>query len=427
MTASVHYPFKTRLAALLVAALIALMPINLLTNLGQASGVFYALTAICLMICLLREGGFSATLADLKEYRALALALLFSVVVIAIAALRTDKRLDTEFERALRVSLCTLVILGACLALIPQWLRQATWGLVAATWVAAGVALWLSWDSVKRPDSLPQFNAVSYGDLLLLMAVLAIFSIGWRLTRFRKTEIAVKALTLVVGLLGFMATQTRGGWLAVPFFIVIGLVLLSGKASPRKLVLPALIAMLVATAVFASSSVMRQRFLDAITQTAECIEKPLAISSECGRIQLWHVSWLMFKADPLFGSGSTQSFRPMVEEAWRQGLVSDFTHAQGFGEPHSDIMFSLASHGLLGLAALLLMYVTPAWIFARRLSAKVAGPARVAAAMGLVVCVGFFVFGWTELILRTLRALSFYAMSIAWLLALSDERFLKRS
>ena len=427
MTASVHYPFKTRLAALLVAALIALMPINLLTNLGQASGVFYALTAICLMICLLREGGFSATLADLKEYRVLALALLFSVVVIAIAALRTDKRLDTEFERALRVSLCTLVILGACLALIPQWLRQATWGLVAATWVAAGVALWLSWDSAKRPDGLPQFNAVSYGDLLLLMAVLAIFSIGWRLTRFRKTEIAVKALTLVVGLLGFMATQTRGGWLAVPFFIVIGLVLLSGKASPRKLVLPALIAMLIATAVFASSSVMRQRFLDAITQTAECIEKPLAISSECGRIQLWHVSWLMFKADPLFGSGSTQSFRPMVEAAWRQGIVSDFTHAQGFGEPHSDIMFSLASHGLLGLAALLLLYFTPAWIFARRLSTQVAGPARVAAAMGLVVCVGFFVFGWTELILRTLRTLSFYAMGIAWLLALSDERFLKRN
>ena len=122
MTASVHYPFKTRLAALLVAALIALMPINLLTNLGQASGVFYALTAICLIICLLREGGFSATLADLKEYRVLALALLFSVVVIGIAALRTDKRLDTEFERALRVSLCTLVILGACLAL--QWRQK---------------------------------------------------------------------------------------------------------------------------------------------------------------------------------------------------------------------------------------------------------------------------------------------------------------
>ncbi len=410
-----------------MAALIALMPLNLLTNLGQASGVFYALTVLCLAICLLRVGGLSATLTDLKEYRVLAGALFFSVCVLAIAALRTGMRLDTEFERALRVSLGTFVILGACLALIPQWLRQAAWGLVATTWVSAGYAVWLSWASDQRPDNLPQFNAVSYGDLLLLMTVLATFSLSWRLTRFRKTEIALKILTLVMGLLGFMATQTRGGWLAVPFFIVIGLVLVSGKASPRKLVVPALIAMLIATAVFASSSVMRQRFQDTITQTAECLENPLAISSECGRIQLWHVSWLMFKADPLFGSGSTQSFRPMLEEYWHRGIVSDFTRAQGFGEPHSDIMFSLASHGLLGLAALLLMYFTPAWIFARRLSAQVAAPARVAAAMGLVVCVGLFVFGWTELILRTLRTLSFYAMSIAWLLALSDERFLKRS
>jgi O-antigen ligase len=427
LTAPFDYPFKTRLATFLVAALIGLMPLNLLSSLGYASGVFYVLAVICLTICFARAGGVWATLTDLKGYRVLAAALFLSVLVISIAALRTDLRLGTEFERALRLSLGTLVILGACLALIPQWLRQATWGLVLTTWVAAGYALWLSWASLKRPDSLPQFNAVSYGDLLLLMAVLATFSIGWRLTRFRKTEIALKALTLVIGLLGFMATQTRGGWLAVPFFIVIGLVLVSGKASPRKLLLPALIAMLIATAVFASSSVMRQRFKETITQTADCLKNPLAISSECGRIQLWHVAWRMFKADPLFGSGSTQSFRPMVEEAWRQGIVSDFTHAQRFGEPHSDIMYSLASHGLMGLAALLCMYLAPAWLFAKRLSSHVAAPARVAAAMGLVVCVGLFAFGWTELILRTLRTLSFYAMSMGWLLALSDERFLKRS
>lgn len=403
------------------------MPINLLTNLGQASGVFYALTVICLTICLFRDGGFRATLVDLKEYRVLAVALLFSVVVIAIAALRTDSRIDTEFERALRLSLGTLVILGACLALSPQGLRQATWGLVIATWVATGYAVWQAWPSFKRPENVPQFNAVSYGDLLLLIAVLATLSVGWRLTRFRKTEIALKVLTMVIGVLGFMTTQTRGGWLAVPFFIVIGLVLVSGKASPRKLLLPAFVAMLIASAVFASSPIMRQRFQDTITQTADCFKNPLAISSECGRIQLWHVSWLMFTDAPLFGSGSTQSFRPMLEKYWRQGIVSDFTYAQGFGEPHSDIMLSLASHGLLGLTALLLMYFAPAWIFATRLSAQVAAPARVAAAMGLVVCLGLFVFGWTELILRTLRTLSFYAMSIGWLLALSDERlFLKR-
>jgi O-antigen ligase len=73
------------------------------------------------------------------------------------------------------------------------------------------------------------------------------------------------------------------------------------------------------------------------------------------------------------------------------------------------------------------MYVAPSWIFIRRLGAQVTQPARVAAAMGLVLCVGFFVFGWTELILRGIRTLSFYAVMMAWLLALSDERFLARS
>jgi O-antigen ligase len=86
----------------------------------------------------------------------------------------------------------------------------------------------------------------------------------------------------------------------------------------------------------------------------------------------------------------------------------------------------MASHGVLGLTALLLIYVAPIAIFARRLRAQVPQPARVAAAMGLALCLGFFVFGWTELMLRSIRTIGFYAMTMAWLLALSDERFLGR-
>ena len=427
MTASPHYSLKQRIDSFLVAGLLAAMPINMLTELGRASGVFYALAIVCLTICFSRVGGLRATLDDLKEYRVLAAALCFSVVVITIAVLRSDKRLDTEVERVLRLSVGTFVILGACLSLIPQWLRQATWGMVITTWAATGYAVWLSWPNFRRPEDVPQYNAVSYGDLLLLISVLAAFSVGWHLTRFRKTEIAVKALTLVIGLTGFIATQTRGGWLAVPFFIVIGLVLFTKKTNPRKLLIPALVAMIIAASIFASSPVMRQRTLDMVTQTADCLQNPLAISSECGRLQLWKSAWLMFKVDPIFGNGATQNFGPMLEEYWRKGIVSDFTFHQNFSEPHNDMLFSMASHGLLGLAALLLMYLAPIWIFARRLAAHVAQPARVAAAMGLVLCIGFFVFGWTELILRGIRTLSFYIMIMAWLLALSDERFLKRN
>ena len=430
MIAAPPHSLKVKIDSFLIALLIAAVPVNLLSDLGQASTVFYVLAVVALSICFSRVGGLRATLETLSPYRGLAVALFFSLLVITIAALRSDKRLDTEIERALRLCFGTLIILGACLSLRPQWLRQASWGLVATTWVATAYTLWFSWPTTwpkfRRPLEVPQYNAVSYGDLLLLMAVLGTFSLGWRLTRYRKTEIAFKVLTLIVGLVGFMLTQTRGGWLAVPFFIITGLVLIGGKASPRKLIAPALIALLIAAAVFSSSSVMRQRFTDTFTQTIECLERPLTISSECGRIQLWRISWLMFKADPVFGNGATQDFGPKLDEYWRQGLVSDFMHSEGFGESHNDMLFSMASHGVLGLLALLLAHFVPVWLFAKRLASSSPEPARVAAAMGLVLCLGLFAFGWTELILRNMRTLSFYALMLAWLLALSDARFLAR-
>ena len=417
---------QQRLGSFLVTVLIAAMPITLLTDFARASTVFYILAAISAIICVSRAGGYQSVLSDWKDYRGLAAALFVSLVVITIAATRGNIRIDNEIERALRLSVGTFLILGACLSLIPQWLRQATWGLVIATWAATGYALWYALPTFRRPLEVPQHNAVSYGNLLLMMAALATFSIGWRLTRFRKTEIAFKVLTMAVGLLGFITTQTRGGWLVVPFFILIGWVLATGKTSLRKLLIPALIAVLVSGAISASSPILRQRMHQMVTQTAECLTNPLAISSECGRLQLWHASWLMFKDNPLFGNGTIQNFGPKLEEYWRQGIVSDFVYRQGFGEPHNDMLFSMASHGLLGLTSLLLIYAAPIWIFTRRLRAGVSQPARVAAAMGLALCLGFFVFGWTELMMRSIRTIGFYAMAMAWCLALSDEKFLGR-
>ncbi len=417
---------QQRLGSFLVTVLIAAMPITLLTDFARASTVFYILAAISAIICVSRAGGYQSVLSDWKDYRGLAAALFVSLVVISIAATRGTIRIDNEIERALRLSVGTFLILGACLSLIPQWLRQATWGLVIATWAATGYALWYALPTFRRPLEVPQHNAVSYGNLLLMMAALATFSIGWRLTRFRKTEIAFKVMTMAVGLLGFITTQTRGGWLVVPFFILIGWVLATGKTSVRKLLLPALIAILLSGAISAASPILRQRMYQMVTQTAECLTNPLAISSECGRLQLWQASWLMFKANPLFGNGTIQNFGPKLEEYWRQGIVSDFVYRQGFGEPHNDMLFSMASHGLLGLMALLLIYAAPIWIFARRLREQVPQPARVAAAMGLALCLGFFIFGWTELMMRSIRTIGFYAMTIAWLVALSDEKFLGR-
>ncbi len=420
---------KQRINSLVIPLLIAAMPVMMLTGIGHPSRAFYALVVVCLIVCFSRPGGIRQTLRDLDEYRGLAVALSMMVLATAIGMFYSHAILGAEVERSLRVSLGMFVVLGACLTLIPHWLRQSVWGLAAAAWAATGYAVWLSWPTFRRPEDVPEYNAVSYGNLLLLMTMLSTCSIGWPLTRFRKTELTVKILTLIVGVMGFIATQTRSGWLAIPFFIVIGLLLMGFRLFSGKTLLAGLAAVIIAAAVFASSPIMRHRAQDGINEFNECVANPVAVSSVCIRLQLWRASWLMFERNPVTGNGSTGAFPVEIEKLVKAGQLSTFliTELDGFNEPHNDILFTMASHGLTGLAGLLLLYLAPAWIFARRLARHVPQSARIAAGMGLAVCLGFMAFGLTELMFRGMRTMGFYAVMIGWLLALSDVRYLSRT
>ena len=418
---------KQRIDSVLVALLIAALPALMLTEIAQTSGVFYTLLVVCLSICFTRAGGMRATLADLHRYRGLGLALGFWVLMVLIAMLTSRGSHAAELERGLRLSLGTIAILGACLSLIPQWLRQAAWGMTIGTVAATYIGFSWTWSELERVDNFPHYNAVTYGNLLLLLATLSTLSIGWKLTPYRRTEVAIKVLIGFAGVLGFMTTQTRSGWVAMPFFILIGLVLWLGTFNPRKLFLPTVIGLVLAATVFASSSTMRTRMQQGVDQLVECASEPNAISSMCVRVQLWRASWLMFKENPLLGNGATNLFGPALKKYVETNVVSDFTTKEKFDEPHNDIFYMMAGHGVLGLCALLLLYFAPAWIFIRRLAQGVPQSARVAAAMGLCVCLGFFAFGLTELMFRGMGIMSFYALMIAWLMALSDTGYLTKT
>jgi O-antigen ligase len=76
---------------------------------------------------------------------------------------------------------------------------------------------------------------------------------------------------------------------------------------------------------------------------------------------------------------------------------------------------------VLGGLGLVLLYIAPGWVFARRLRLGVTDrPSRLFAGAGLMICVGFAVFGLTEMMFRDMRTASFYATWIAFFLALSD-------
>ncbi|HYG44146.1 MAG TPA: O-antigen ligase family protein [Bordetella sp.] len=399
----------------LVAILVGLLPVLTLT-VGGGSGLFYFLSLICALIL----GAAPAPLRwePLRRYRSLVLALCLPLAAAVISQTLNAEWNGAEIERGLRIALGFPCLLAAFLLLDRNRLRQFAWGPLIAGAAATAVVAYLAGPSLRRPPT-PQFNAVGYGNLMLLMAVLCLYSLNWKLTRYTKMERALKIAVTAITFGGFILTQTRTGWMAIPVFAAIGLVLARWPREPLRAVAMLVTIVLGATAIGASSSALRERVAGGVREIQQCLTvAPTADTSMCIRLQLWGASAKIISVDPWSGIGGGSSFADALQQRAAAGEVSAYV-AANFGEPHNDLLMALVSYGMLGGIALLTLYLAPAWLFLRRLRYGLPQVQRTAAAMGLAVCLGFAVFGLTELMFRGMRSVSLYVTLIALLAALS--------
>ena len=409
MSRSVRY-FLTGLPLL---ALVGALPALLMATSKGGSAAFY-LILICALATLALMPPNAKRLLNVNTLLTAALGL--GVLAIVISQWVNNTWSGSEFERALRLMLGLLLVWAAMRRLPTTHLRWPILGPLAACWVTTTTIFSLAWRDGGRPQT-EEYNAVTYGNLTLLFGVLAVYSLGWRLTRWRRTEALLKLVSAAAAFSGFLLTETRTGWLAVPLFVLVGVALFNHRTSLWRGVAIGALIMAVVVAVGTSSPALRQRAEAGVQEVGQCRTAPLTDSSMCIRLQLWSAAWRMFEANPWSGVGGGKPFVRELQRAGARGEVSAYV-AKNFGEPHNDMLSALATSGILGGLALLAAYLVPAWLFIRRLLIPTLDSAlRVPAAMGLAVCLGFALFGTTELMFRGMRTVSFYAATVAWLLA----------
>jgi len=405
----------------LLTAVLGATPAVLMTVEKGASALFYVLFAVSLGAWALsarraqwRLEGFG------RDWKPLLAALALMVAaVLASQAWHGDLK-GTAIEKALRFA-SMAPLLWLFLHVPPGRLRQVQWGLALGAAVSALLLIFPLAVTHSRPNTAAYtpYNAVSFGNLTCLFGVLCLFAAvlpaeGPRGRAGRWLKLAAAAAALY----GFVQSETRSGWLAIPVFALVALAIFRQVPLRRRLAAFAIV-LAGGAAVGALDPNLHSRLREGVRQWTQCQDDPLKDTSVCIRVQLAGAAGRMFLSSPLLGVGDG-NFRSSLRTLQAQGHVSANVAAE-YGETHNDLLYYLAVYGLAGVAALLALYLVPAWYFVRRLGAADL-PVRVAAAMGLSFCLGFAVFGLTEMMFRGMRTVSFYSMWVAALLALSYPR-----
>lgn len=267
---------------------------------------------------------------------------------------------------------------------------------------------------LERADN--GINAIPFGNLSLLMAVLSLVAGIYYLQQLQKFYYWLLLLTIGAAFLGFLASLlsgTRGGWISIPFLAALLLPATKGLITPKERNITLLLIMMIAFAIVAYPPTgVWSRLMAIFDNIYQYFINNDADTSLGMRFELWRAGWSMFKDSPVTGVGEGGV------QGWLKSLASEgLLHEDVaiYPQLHSDIIDTLARRGLLGLISLLLLYTTFAYAFAKKvLQANGNVRFRLLAISGLMVIIAFFDFGLSQAMFRDLRAFSgFLGFSIA--------------
>jgi len=397
----------TGISAFAVNGLVFLLPfLTLITNAGVGLCSFGFLLAA---IWCHRRGlpEFRRHLNDIRGVlTAFALACLFA----GVSVLLHDGINLRNWEKPARMLLAATALI-AVLACRPG--RKALWwGLIGGAVSGACVAGYQRWVlGIDRPGGL--MNAITFGDIVLCMGLMCLAAV----LDFRGRQRLWPALGVVAGLVGMLATGTRGGWVTIVFAALLFLKyghFLRGRFAKGA---AALVAVLMVGAYFVPQTGVSERLGQGVGDVQTYFTGGSAFTNVGVRLELWKGATLLVQRHPWLPR-SQEQVRAELGELVKAGTLQPFVlDAEHF---HNDVLQALVFGGVLGLLCWFGTLLLPFLFFLRMLHAhESAPPGLVAAALaGLLLVLSYFSFGLTEVIFWSTRSAMFYALMLFVLMGL---------
>ena len=266
------------------------------------------------------------------------------------------------------------------------------------------------------------FNLIHFSDSALMLGFLSLFSINWE----RKDHSAI----LIFKLCGFAAgvymsiqSGERGGWVAMPALLLLWVMAHSKAKLWLKLGVASAIVALIAWLSYLKIDVVHMR-IDSIFTDLNAYANGNKDTSVGIRFQLYLAAIHLFTENPIFGVGPG-GFPQAMSALTANGMVTQLGGILGTSEVHNEILHKCAETGIFGLVSILAIYFVPAYFLLRAQNSQ-NSLTRMSAFITLSLMLGFFIFGLTVEIFDLKMTATFFAFTLATLMASATHHSLQQ-
>ena len=288
--------------------------------------------------------------------------------------------------------------------------QKALWyGLILASLISGVMAVYEIVFEIYKPGysgrAKGATHPIIFGNMALLSGVLSVAGLGWFKERAR-WQILLPILAFLMGLVASILSQSRGGWIAIPFCLIIFFWASHCQISVRKFLLGVILLFGVMTVSYLIPQTgLEQKIQNTVHNIENYInsdpQDELRATSIGARLGMWWASWQMFIENPISGVGWGH-FQEHTQALLKRGELN--WYAASFNHPHSQFFSALANGGVLAFAVLVLFFWMPARIFIKYLKSEASSVhVKRFALAGLLLVVMFAVFNLTESFLERSR------------------------
>lgn len=253
-------------------------------------------------------------------------------------------------------------------------------------------------------------NAVRYGEAMTIAFLLALSRLLLPLKEDSARERLLYALAAALIFAAVVLSQTRGAWLGLATGLAVMFAFAAG--SRKKLSVYIVAILVISTLIAYTTPPIKSRLAAMISpQTTDfAINSPNTGISV--RLELWKLGYKMFKAHPVVGVGPDN-----VKRVFKKFHPEPFPEEGIYGTLNNLYVHQAAERGLLGLGALLLLFLTM-FVYAAKLFKAKAGPYALWAVCALPA---FYVVNLTEISFQHVHTAFAIFMALAFAAATEIE------